>query len=73
VANVVVVFEETQEAVGITVSLGLASFPDDAEEGVAVIECADLALYHAKRSGRDRACVYDEIKDIQLPPEGPDH
>jgi diguanylate cyclase (GGDEF)-like protein len=73
VANVVVVFAETQEVIGITVSLGLASFPDDAEEGVAVIECADLALYHAKRSGRDRACVYDEIKDIQLPPEGPDH
>ncbi len=40
----------------LTVSVGLASFPDDATERAALIARADQALYTAKRSGRNRVC-----------------
>jgi diguanylate cyclase (GGDEF)-like protein len=38
----------------ITVSIGLASFPDDASSATELIEKADQALYLAKKSGRNR-------------------
>ncbi len=37
-----------------TISVGVAGFPEDAETLEALIERADLALYAAKRSGRNR-------------------
>ena len=37
----------------ITLSLGVASAPDDALTGKELIEKADTALYHAKNQGRD--------------------
>jgi diguanylate cyclase (GGDEF)-like protein len=39
----------------VTVSIGVASWPDHGEQIAKVIEAADAALYAAKRSGRDRA------------------
>lgn len=39
---------------GVTVSLGVASFPDDAATPDSLIKAADQALYRAKRQGRDR-------------------
>jgi len=38
----------------ITVSLGVALFPDDADDTDSLIRAADEALYHAKAAGRDR-------------------
>jgi len=38
----------------ITLSAGVASFPEFGETAEAVIMCADVALYEAKREGRDR-------------------
>lgn len=38
----------------ITISLGLATYPEHGEEGDALLRIADLALYDAKRQGRDR-------------------
>lgn len=38
-----------------TLSIGVASFPDDADNGETLISIADEALYQAKREGRDRA------------------
>ena len=40
--------------VPVTVSAGVASFPDQAADGPALIEAADSALYEAKRGGRDQ-------------------
>lgn len=40
----------------ITVSLGIACFPEHGLTGEAVIRSADTALYCAKREGRDRVC-----------------
>ncbi len=42
----------------ITVSIGLASFPDDGRDPIQLVELADSALYRAKRGGRNRVCAY---------------
>src|SRR6266850_3752350 len=42
----------------ITISIGVAAFPDDATDPIQLVELADSALYRAKRSGRDRVCAY---------------
>ncbi|MFH1678147.1 MAG: diguanylate cyclase [Candidatus Omnitrophota bacterium] len=40
-----------------TVSIGLASFPVDADNPEDLISKADKALYEAKRAGKDRLCT----------------
>jgi diguanylate cyclase (GGDEF)-like protein len=47
----------------VTISIGVASYPVDSDEPVDLIEKADLALYRAKTSGRNRICVYDPSID----------
>jgi diguanylate cyclase (GGDEF)-like protein len=42
----------------ITVSVGVATFPDDARDPIELVELADSALYRAKRGGRNRICAY---------------
>jgi diguanylate cyclase (GGDEF)-like protein len=42
----------------ITISIGVAAFPDDARDPIELIELADSALYRAKRGGRNRVCAY---------------
>ncbi len=55
-------------AVGkITISIGLALYPDDGEDVETLLQAADLALYEAKRSGRDRLKAYREIADRTRP------
>ena len=48
---------EKQSQGRITVSVGLATYPDNAATSFALIETADKALYEAKRGGRNRVCV----------------
>lgn len=38
----------------LTVSIGYAVYPQDAEDKTGLIECADRALYRAKETGRNR-------------------
>jgi diguanylate cyclase (GGDEF)-like protein len=38
----------------VTMSLGLATFPEDGDKKGALVERADGCLYHAKRNGRNR-------------------
>ncbi len=47
----------------VTISLGLACFPQDGVSALDLIQKADLALYRAKRAGRNRTCVYDSVLD----------
>lgn len=41
-----------------TISVGVAAFPEDAHDPIQLVEMADSALYRAKRSGRNRVCSY---------------
>ena len=44
----------------VTVSCGIASYPIDAKFAKGLVQKADLALYQAKRDGKDRAYLYFE-------------
>ncbi|HEY9695598.1 MAG TPA: diguanylate cyclase [Oculatellaceae cyanobacterium] len=47
----------SSETLGVTLSLGVAStIPNHQSEPVGLIRDADIALYQAKESGRDRVC-----------------
>jgi diguanylate cyclase (GGDEF)-like protein len=52
----------------VTVSIGIAVFPDHGGTGVAVLEAADDALYVAKADGRD---TYRVAADAALVPTSP--
>lgn len=49
------------EPLRITVSIGLAVFPDDATGKGGLVECADRALYAAKRTGKNRVVRYAKV------------
>lgn len=49
---------ENEKTHHMTISIGLAAFPDDARDPIELIEMADSALYRAKRTGRNRVCAY---------------
>jgi diguanylate cyclase (GGDEF)-like protein len=42
----------------LSISCGIASYPEDASSKEELISRADLALYEAKRSGKNRSCLY---------------
>lgn len=44
----------------VTVSIGIAVYPDHARSGPDVLKAADIALYEAKHTGRDRVVVAGE-------------
>ncbi len=46
------------DSVKLTVSLGLSVFPYDSEGKEDLIRKADLALYQAKQTGKNRTCTY---------------
>lgn len=62
----------TQENVeGITISIGVTSFPEDVQEIDDLIDHADIALYDAKDRGRNRVCLYKGgQKPDPLKPQG---
>ncbi|MEW6481891.1 MAG: diguanylate cyclase [bacterium] len=41
----------------VTISLGIASYPDDGGREEAIIQAADKALYQAKKEGKDRVVL----------------
>ncbi|MBI1987354.1 MAG: GGDEF domain-containing protein [Nitrospinae bacterium] len=52
---------------GLTLSIGIASYPRDASEKKLLIERADLAMYSAKRHGKNRVEVFDPSETNGLP------
>ena len=48
---------EGQTLEAVTLSLGVAVFPEDGANGIAILKAADDALYRAKREGRGRVVV----------------
>lgn len=53
--------EEIQPSKNLTVSLGLASFPEDAKNKGGLISKADNALYQAKATGKNRTHIYSAV------------
>lgn len=49
------------EKITLTVSIGIACFPEDARTKEDLIGKADTALYYAKESGRNRVFLYTDI------------
>ncbi|MCA1765369.1 MAG: sensor domain-containing diguanylate cyclase, partial [Desulfobulbaceae bacterium] len=49
--------------VSLTISLGIAVFPENCADQSGLIESADQALYRAKRAGRNRTVVWSETDD----------
>ena len=43
-----------------TTSMGVVTFPEDGETGQDVIQKADIAMYEAKKSGKNRTSYYTE-------------
>jgi diguanylate cyclase (GGDEF)-like protein len=55
----------------ITLSLGVAMFPDHAADAAAIVKAADIALYQAKRDGRDQVVMAIEKSDDVAVSVGP--
>jgi diguanylate cyclase (GGDEF)-like protein len=55
------VIESDKGPFQITMSIGVAAFPDDGRDRAALIEHADHALYHAKHSGRNQVVTYPQF------------
>ncbi|MBA3711952.1 MAG: GGDEF domain-containing protein [Pyrinomonadaceae bacterium] len=49
---------DIEQPLNITISIGLAAFPGDARDPIELVELADMALYHAKRTGRNRVATH---------------
>jgi len=56
-------FNGSNQKLPITLSLGVASAPEDAKTGKGLIQQADVALYFAKSSGRD--CLVNASEVVQ--------
>jgi len=55
----------------ITISMGLALYPGHGQDIETLLQAADVALYEAKRSGRDRLVVYQApVNDASQPTPG---
>jgi len=51
---------ETQPLKKLTISIGVASYPEHGSSDEEILNCADKALYFAKESGRNRTHIYNE-------------
>lgn len=49
---------DQQQMISISVSIGVATYPEHATDVSQLVSHADKALYQAKESGRDRVCIY---------------
>ena len=66
---------DNNRTVGVTISIGVATYPLNAEDKASLIEAADGALYRAKEGGRNQTVISDvdpykkdveeEIKELE--------
>jgi two-component system cell cycle response regulator len=60
-------FPHEPEPLHVTVSMGVSGYPDDnIETRLDLISKADLALYKAKREGRNRVCLYSTDLEVDI-------
>jgi len=61
---------ENGEPLNLTISLGVASYPDDAHSVEELVKAADEAVYAAKHTGRNKVCIYgrrDNMPETDIP------
>lgn len=54
-------FDLDGNLVTISTSIGIAIYPKDAMNSKELLQNADMAMYEAKRQGRNRFCSYEEL------------
>ena len=62
-------FETEQGSLKVTLSLGIATYPESAETKQALIDLADQCLYFAKEHGRNQSVTVAEMQRGQLAEE----
>lgn len=53
------------KSVNISLSIGVALFPEHSEEMDSLIKCADLAMYKAKNSGKNKYMFYEPTMKVE--------
>jgi diguanylate cyclase (GGDEF)-like protein len=48
---------EGQQLGHVTISMGVSAFPDNGDDASILVKTADLAMYEAKKGGRDRVII----------------
>lgn len=56
-------FKHNGTTTWLSVSIGIALFPCDAGNASELVKKADMALYDAKKAGRNRVCCYTAVHD----------
>ncbi|MGA8890959.1 MAG: diguanylate cyclase, partial [Anaeromyxobacteraceae bacterium] len=51
----------------VTISLGVATYPEDGKDKARLVEVADACLYHAKRAGRNRTARSSDLSGDRTP------
>jgi diguanylate cyclase (GGDEF)-like protein len=57
---------EIPKAGHITASFGVAECPSDAQTAADIVKAADIALYEAKRNGRDRVVALEPVRSNSI-------
>jgi diguanylate cyclase (GGDEF)-like protein len=60
---------EIDPARRLTISCGVATYPEDAGNKSELVSRADLALYEAKHAGKNRSCLYTRAMGEIKPPK----
>jgi diguanylate cyclase (GGDEF)-like protein len=68
-AKLLSVSHANQDLGAITLSLGVAIFPDHGSDAASIAKAADVALYQAKCAGRDQVVMFAQ-KTEQIPLQG---
>lgn len=63
-------FEFAGEEYELGASIGISLAPGDGAELPAIMRAADIAMYHAKASGRGRACLYHPALAVAFAEKG---
>jgi diguanylate cyclase (GGDEF)-like protein len=56
------VFDEDSNKFNVTISIGISVYSKEVISPAFLIETADKALYEAKKQGKDKVVLYDELK-----------
>jgi diguanylate cyclase (GGDEF)-like protein len=58
--------DTARDPTAVGVSMGVALFPNDADDAEGLRHGADIALYRAKQSGRGNSCFFDREMDASV-------